>query len=279
MYSMTYWYDSAGKRKRKHNKASSDFFSASIINTFRFDLSVSLEQFIILSKNIQESEILSHIIFKRMKSFHPHCFRTEISKGKTLQKLEFPKRGVFNFLIPWEGNPMNVAYLYFWSAKNCIKCAWIPIFAHQTDAHSWSEAKNHCDTQFSLEKNTEWSSVFFSEISSAYFISFNASHNESSRNIFQYEWCTNMQLCTDDLAQLFLLLWRSVKFYTTRTCVVLKFHPLESSRDWRALALSFCVQIIHDYYTDFVVKIYCGCASDESSFPAASIESMARANE
>lgn len=47
-------------------------------------------------------------------------------------------------------------------------------------------------------------------------------------------------------------------------------HPLELKvlETEERLALSYvqCVQIIHDYYTDFVVKTYCGCASDESNF-------------
>lgn len=69
-------------------------------------------------------------------------------------------------------------------------------------------------------------------------------------------------------AQLFYFS-RSVKFNTTRTCVVLKFRPEHSKVFGLGSGVSVCSDctwLLHD----FVVKIYCVCESDETNFASSS---------
>lgn len=100
---------------------------------------------------------------------------------------------------------------------------------------------------------------------------------EPYKMLSRHEWCTNMQLCIPRRSCTTISFLRSVKLYTTRTCVVLKI----SCSGWcfffssysRALPVD-SLRRTHADYTwllhDFVVKIsFCECASDEKQFLAA----------
>lgn len=223
----------------------------------------------------------------------PHSFSTAFAEAKSLRNLNIPLC-LDELSGLSQANIAECCRFLLSKCRNCIKCAWIPTCLHIKQTRTQPKAHRKSTMRFSflypLNTKNEWKEFspdclcwtvfpFFRLRISSKLISsaLMPPQWEPYKMLSRHEWCTNMQLCIPRRSCTTISFLRSVKLYTTRTCVVLKI----SCSGWcfffssysRALPVD-SLRRTHADYTwllhDFVVKIsFCECASDEKQFLAA----------
>lgn len=205
--------------------------------------------------------------------FPPHSFRTDFSEWKSLQNVEFP----YCLVVNSEPRRMQRHLKLLFCALDVQRVA---LNAHEylhICASNKRTLSRHCQNTKRYSFYPRKSFSFFTE-------SLQLILSALMRPQWEQQKCFSIWMmykhaavfwCTDDLAQLFhFSLHFSVKLYTGSVRVRC-LHLMQATLRFKSC---WCDQIVHGCYTDFVVKIYCECASDENDSRQL-LESMTSVNE